>query len=410
MVDMLKALRPTNEREVLEIVAEALASTNKLEIVGGGTKRGLGRATESARRLELSNLAGISLYEPDELVLRAAAGTKLADIQALLNDAGQAFAFEPPDWRALLGNVDGEPTIGGTIACNLSGPRRIRAGAARDHVLGVRAVSGRGEVIKSGGRVVKNVTGYDMSKLLTGSYGTLGVMTEITLKVSPETERVRTIIIRGLQDSVGVNALIRALQSPNDVSAAAHLPLHAASKSSVSYVRDAGSSVTAIRIEGSEASVESRCRSLKSDLLELGEIEELHRHNSSIFWREVGDVGSFAGEVGFNVWRLSVPPASSVAVVEAVRHEHDILAFYDWGGGLIWLTVADDEENAADTVRNAISDCGGHATLIRAPASQRAQIAVFQPQSSQVAALSRRVKAGFDPNGILNPGRMYDGV
>ena len=213
MVDMLEALRPTSENEVLEIVIESLALMNKLEIVGGGSKRGLGRATESARRLELSNMDGISLYEPDELVVSAAAGTKLVDIQARLHDAGQEFAFEPPDWRALLGNVDGEPTIGGTIACNLSGPRRIQAGAARDHVLGVRAVSGRGEVFKSGGRVVKNVTGYDMSKLLTGSYGTLGVMTEITLKVLPETEKVRTILIMGLDDSVGINALIHALHS-----------------------------------------------------------------------------------------------------------------------------------------------------------------------------------------------------
>ena len=410
MVDMLEALHPMNENEVLEIIAKALNSTIKLEIVGGGSKRGLGRATESVRRLEVSNLDGISLYEPDELVVSAAAGTKLADIQARLLDAGQRFAFEPPDWRALLGNVNGEPTIGGTIACNLSGPRRIQAGAARDHVLGVRAVSGRGEVFKSGGRVVKNVTGYDMSKLLTGSYGTLGVMTEITLKVLPETEKVRTILIMGLHDSAGINALIHALHSPNDVSAAAHLPLHAASKSAVSYVRDAGASVTAIRIEGSEASVKSRCGILKNDLAKLGEIEELHRHNSSVLWREVGDVAPFAGDMDLNVWRLSVPPASSVGVVEVIGREHDIWVFYDWGGGLIWLTVADDEENAGETVRSAISDCGGHATLIRSPESRRAQIAVFQPQSSQAAALTRRLKAGFDPNGILNPGRMYVGI
>ena len=410
MVDIFEAVRPTSENEVLEIVSEALASTTKLEIVGGGSKRGRGRVIESARRLEVSNLDGISLYEPDELVVSAAAGTKLADIQTRLHDAGQGFAFEPPDWRALLGNVDGEPTIGGTIACNLSGPRRIQAGAARDHVLGVRAVSGRGEVFKSGGRVVKNVTGYDMSKLLTGSYGTLGVLTEITLKVLPVTEKVRTILIMGQDDSVGVNTLIHALHSPNDVSAAAHLPLHAAAKSSVSYVRAAGASVTAMRIEGSEASVKSRCRALKNDLAELGEIEELHRHNSSVFWREVRDVLPFAGDMHLNVWRLSVHPASSVDVVKLVRHKHDILVFYDWGGGLIWLTVADDEENAGDTVRRAISDCGGHATLIRAPEFRRAQVAVFQPQSSEAAALSRRLKAGFDPSGILNPGRMYDGV
>ncbi len=410
MADMLDVIRPTTEDEVRDVVAAALASTTALEIAGGGTKRTLGRAVEPAPRLEVSGLAGISLYEPDELVLRAAAGTKLAEIEARLAEAGQGFAFEPPDWRELLGAPDGEPTIGGTIACNLSGPRRIKAGAARDHVLGVRAVSGRGEVFKSGGRVVKNVTGYDMSKLLTGSYGTLGVMTEITLKVMPAAEKIRTILVMGLDDAAGVAALTRALHSPNDVSAAAHLPAHAAAKSSVSYVRDVGSSVTAVRIEGSEASVEARCRALKNDLAELGEIEELHRHNSIALWRETGDVAPFVDDKLRDVWRLSVPPASSVGVAEAVSREHDTLVFYDWGGGLIWLAVTDDDEHAAANIRKAVGECGGHATLIRAPTSRRTRIAVFQPQSGPVAALSRRLKEGFDPNGILNPGRMYDGM
>ncbi len=310
----------------------------------------------------------------------------------------------------MLGTADGEPTIGGTIACNLSGPRRIKAGAARDHVLGVRAVSGRGEVFKSGGRVVKNVTGYDMSKLLTGSYGTLGVMTEITLKVLPAAEKIRTVLVAGLDDAEGIAALTRALHSPNDVSAAAHLPARAAARSSVSYVRDVGSSVTAVRIEGSEASVAARCRALKNDLAEHGEIEELHRHNSTAFWREVGNVAPFTGDEDRDVWRLSVPPTSGVGVAEAVGREHDTLVFYDWGGGLVWLATDGDAERAADVVRKAVGDCGGHATLIRAPASRRAQIAVFQPQSGPLAALSRRLKQGFDPNGILNPGRMYAGM
>ena len=410
MSDMLDVIRPTTEDEVRDVVASALASATALDIVGGGTKRPLGRAVEPAPRLEVSCLAGISLYEPDELVLSAAAGTPLAEIEAQLADAGQEFAFEPPDWRALLGTTEGQPTIGGTIACNLSGPRRIKAGAARDHVLGVRVVSGRGEVFKSGGRVVKNVTGYDMSKLLAGSYGTLGVMTEITLKVLPAADKIRTILVAGLDDAPAIAALTRALQSPNDVSAAAHLPAHAAVKSSVSYVRDAGSSVTAVRIEGSEASVEARCAALKSDLAEFGGIEELHRHNSAVLWREIGNVAAFAGDQDRDVWRVSVPPASGVGVAGAVGREHDTLAFYDWGGGLVWLAIASDHERAADTVRKAVGECGGHATLIRAPASRRAKIAVFQLQSSAVAALSHRLKEGFDPNGVLNPGRMYDGM
>ncbi len=407
---MLDVIRPETEDEVRDAVAEALASATALDVTGGATKRALGRAVARARRLEVAGLAGISLYEPEELVMSAAAGTPLAEIEARLEDAGQALAFEPPDWRALLGTGDGEPTIGGTIACNLSGPRRIKAGAARDHVLGVRAVSGRGEVFKSGGRVVKNVTGYDMSKLLAGSYGTLAVMTEITLKVVPAAEKIRTVLVAGLDDAPAVAALTRALHSPNDVSAAAHLPARVAARSAVSYVRDTASSVTAFRIEGSAPSVAARCRALRDDLAGLGEVEELHRHNSAALWREVGGVAPFAEDRDRDVWRLSVPPASGVAVAGAVERELDTEAFYDWGGGLVWLAIADDAGRAHDVVRPALRDCGGHATLIRAPAARRARVAVFQPPAGPVAALNRRLKEGFDPNRILNPGRMYDGM
>ncbi len=407
---MANAIRPTTEEEVREAVAEALARATAIDIAGGGSKRPLGRAVDPPRRLEVSGLAGISLYEPEELVMTAGAGTPLAEIEARVADAGQGLAFEPPDWRALLGTSDAAPTIGGTMACNLSGPRRIKAGAARDHVLGVRVVSGRGEVFKSGGRVVKNVTGYDMSKLMVGSYGTLGVMTEITLKVLPAAEKIRTVLVAGLDEADAIVALARALNSPNDVSAAAHLPARAASRSAVSYVREAGSSVTAVRIEGSEPSVAARCQALRDDLAELGEIEELHRHNSATLWREIGDVSPFAGDDDRDVWRLSVPPASGAEIAGAVGREVDAEAFYDWGGGLVWLAVAGDEERAGEVVRKVVGQYDGHAMLVRAPASRRARLDVFEPRTGPAAALNRRLKEGFDPTGILNPGRMYDGM
>ena len=410
MADMLEVIRPASEDEVRDAVADALASATVLEVRGGGSKRGLGRAVPPARRLDLSGLSGITLYEPEELVMTARAGTPLAEIEARLAEAGQGLAFEPPDWRALLGATGTEPTIGGTIACNISGPRRIKAGAARDHILGVRAVSGRGEVFKSGGRVVKNVTGYDMSKLLTGSHGTLGVMTEITLKVLPAAEKVRTLLVLGLDDGAGIEALTRALHSPNDVSGTAHLPANAAATSAVSYVREAGSSVTAVRVEGSEPSVEARCRSLREELTRLGDMEELHRHNSAKFWGEVGDVAPFAGDDGREVWRLSIPPASGPTVAETIGREVDAEAFYDWGGGLVWLAVSGEVDRVDQIIRAAIAGCGGHATLIRGTESRRARIDVFQPRSGPAAALNRRIKEGFDPNGILNPGRMYDGT
>ncbi len=408
---MAERFRPADEAQLREVVAWAASERTPLEVVGAGSKRGLGRAGNLPACLDTTALSGITWYEPAELALAARAGTPLAEIEATLAEHRQQLAFEPPDLGPLLGARAGSATIGGITACNLSGPRRIKAGAVRDHFLGFRAVSGRAESFKSGGRVVKNVTGYDMSKLLAGSYGTLGVMTEITLKVLPAAEKVRTVLVAGLDDAGGIAALTRALHSPNDVSAAAHLPAGVAARSAVSYVRDTASSVTAFRIEGSAPSAAARCRALRDDLAGLGEIEELHRRNSAALWREIGGVAPFAGDDGRNVWRLSVPPASGVGVAEAIGRELDAEVFYDWGGGLVWLAAADnDAVREAHAIRKAVGECGGHATLIRAPASLRARINVFQPQTRPLAALSRRLKQGFDPNGILNPGRMYDGM
>ena len=402
--------RPENEEHARDAVAGALAGETPFDVVAGGSKRGLGRHPPPRRRLDLSALAGITLYEPEELVLSAAAATKLADIEARLDEHDQWLAFEPPDYGPLLGEEAGAATIGGVLACNHSGPRRIRAGAARDHFLGVRAVTGRGEIIKSGGRVVKNVTGYDMCKLLAGSYGTLAVMTEITVKVLPAPEKIRTVLVRGLDDAAGVAAMTQALQSPHDVSAAAHLPSEIARRSAVSYVAEAGAAVTAVRIEGPEPSVAVRCEALRGELAKFGEIEELHRHNSIGLWREVGDVAPFVNAEGRSVWRLSVPPSTGAEIVAAIAREMDVEAYYDWGGGLIWLAVSAGGDAGHEIVRRAIGPDGGHATLIRGSEGQRSSIPVFHPQPAPLAALTARIKEGFDPRCILNPGRMYKGV
>ena len=402
-------LTPTTEDELREAVAGALARGTPVEILGAGSKAPLGRHVPRGERISLSALTGISLYEPDELVLTAGAGTGLAEIETALAGNNQQLAFEPPDWSALLG-ADGNATIGGVIACNLSGPRRLRAGAARDHFLGVRAVSGRGEVFKSGGRVVKNVTGYDMCKLLAGSYGTLAAMAEITLKVLPAAERLRTLLAFGLDDRAGIALLTEALQSPNEVSAAAHLPADIARGSAVGYVRDSGASVTAIRVEGHGPSVDARLAVLGELFAGRGAVEELHRHNSVTLWREIGNVTPFSGDDGIAVWRLSVPPATGAEIPRAVAERTDARAFYDWGGGLIWLAVPQGEDAAQGAVRAALGSHGGHATLIRASEDVRARVPVFHPQEPALAALSARIKQNFDPHGILNPGRMYEGV
>jgi glycolate oxidase FAD binding subunit len=403
---MATTLKPENAGQVRDAVAWAVAQETPLEVLGGGSKRAIGRPGNAAHTLDLSALRGITLYEAEELVLSAGPGTPIAEIDAALGEFNQELAFEPPDYGPLLGHESGAGTIGGIIATNLAGPRRIKAGAARDHFLGFRAVSGRGEEFKSGGRVVKNVTGYDLCKVLAGSWGTLGVMTQVTLKVLPAAPKLRTVLIFGCDGAQATAAMTRALQSPYEVSGAAYLPAAAAARSGVDYVGRAAASVTAIRIEGPDQSVEYRCAALRSQLDEFGPTEELHGHNSAAFWREVRDVLPFA-EAGDTrvVWKISVPPSGGARIAEALKGE----AFLDWGGGLVWLAM-DAADGDHQAVRAAIAGCGGHATLIRAPAELRAAIAVFQPESPGMARLSARLKASFDPRGVLNPGRLYAGV
>lgn len=408
---MSDSYRPETPEQVRELVAWALSEEAPLEVLGQGSKRGLGRPVQAERALDLTGLTGILLYEPDELVLQARAGTPLAEIEAALAEKNQQLAFEPMDYGPLYGAERGSGTLGGLVACNLSGPRRIKMGAARDHILGVSAVSGRGEVFKSGGRVVKNVTGYDLSKLLAGSYGTLGVMTEVTIKVLPAPERTRSVLIMGLDEKGGLRAMTRALTSAHEVSGAAHLPAELAARSAVSYVREAATSVTAIRVEGPTASAAHRCQALRQELADLGPSEELHSQNSATLWRELRDVEPLAGLEGQAIWRISVAPSAGPGLVEAIR-KAGVAAwvYYDWGGGLIWLATPASEDAGADTIRGKLHEAGGgHATLVRAPETLRASVPVFEPQDPAKVALQARIKEGFDPKRLLNPGRMLAG-
>jgi len=405
---MTDILRPQTEDAVCEAVTAALADEAGVEIVGRGSKRGFGRPPAAARVLDLSALSGIALYEPEELVLSAGAGTPLAEIEAALAEHRQMLAFEPPDLGPLYGLAAGAATLGGVVACNLAGPRRLRAGAARDHVLGVRAVTGRGELVKSGGRVVKNVTGYDLSKLMAGSFGTLAALTEITVKVLPAGEKTRTLLVFGLDAALALDAMTRALSGPDDVSAAAHLPPRIAARIDVSCVAQPGASVTALRLEGPAPSVAARGEALRAMLAGFGPVEELHFRNSHSLWSALGGGAPFAGGEGA-VWRLSLPPASAVRALAALE-ALDAECWMDWGGGLIWARVPEGRDAAHQRVRGALAACGGHATLMRAAADIRTRIPVFQPQPDALAALSQRVKDAFDPMHVLNPGRMYRGV
>lgn len=420
---MSETLTPETAEQAGEALAWAAGEEAPVEIVGTGTKRGLGRPVGGPHAgvggnrpvehvLDLSRLSGITLYEPEELVLTAQAGTPLAEIEAAVAAKGQQLAFEPANLTPLYGGAEAaRGTLGGVVACNLSGPRRLKAGAARDHVLGVSGVSGRGEAFKSGGRVVKNVTGYDLPKLMSGSYGTLAAMTEITIKVLPAPEKTRTVLIRGLDDEVATQAMTAALKSSHDVSGAAHLPAAAAAASAVGYVHEAGSGITALRVEGFAPSVEARCTALRELLGGFGEIEELHSTNSDVFWSEVRDVAPFWNREGA-VWRISAAPQAGALVGRDILNALEGTVYYDWGGGLLWYCEAQPSGDAAHDVVRAALDYhgGGHATLIRADEEIRAAVPVFQPQAPALAALSARVKDSFDPRHILNPGRIYSGV
>lgn len=410
-----QVLRPETPEQVGDVLAWAAAEAAALTVVGGGSKAAVGRPTPVERHLEMAALSGILAYEPEELVVTARAGTPMAELEAALAERGQQLAFEPGDWSRLLAPDGGAVanaggTLGGVVACNLSGPRRIRDGAARDHLLGFHAVSGRGEEFKSGGTVVKNVTGFDLSKLITGSFGTLAVMTEVSVRALPTPEETLTVLLLGCEEECGMHAMTAALHAPYEVSGAAHLPADVATLSGVPGVHDAGGSVTAIRLEGPPPSNAYRAGKLREALGTYGSLGELDDGASRALWREIRDVAYFRDTPERQVWRLSVPPSEGPRVVADLLFDLHGQAFYDWGGGLVWLATDALADAGHELVRASICATGGHATLIRADAAVRAAVPVFQPQPAPLAALTRRVKEGFDPHGILNPGRMYEGV
>ncbi len=395
---------PADLKELRDAVGEALAADEPLELVAGGSKRRLGRPMQTPRTLDLSRLSGVRSYEPSELVLTAAAATPLDEIQELLAENGQMLAFEPPEWRSLFGSPLARPTLGGVLACNLSGPRRIKAGAARDHFLGFRAVSGRGEIFKSGGRVVKNVTGYDLSKLMAGSYGTLAALEEVTVKVLPKPEHVATVVLCGLDPAAAAQAMSRALALPHEVSAAAYLPAGSVPAAMVG--------IAALRLEGPAPSVAFRRKRLISELPSEYELTVLEDQASAVLWRAVREVEPLAGLTERVLWRVSVAPARGAEFGEAIAHSLDAVWYLDWGGGLVWVAVASAEDGGAAVIRDAIRGPDGHgtghATLIRGSAALRSTVAVFEPQTPSLAALAARVKDAFDPHHILNPGRMAE--
>ena len=390
---------PRDEGEAAAIVREAAGRSERLRLVGGDTKARIGRPPQDEATLSAVALSGVTLYEPAEMVVSARAGTPLAEVQALLAGRGQMLPFEPVDHRPLLGST-GEPTFGAVAAINNSGPRRINAGAARDSLIGVRFVNGRGEAIKSGGRVMKNVTGLDLVKLMAGAWGTLGLLTEVTFKVLPVQERVASVVFSGLDDGRAVEALSAALGSPFELTGAAHLPAGIGGESAR----------TVMRLEGFADSIAYRLGELRRLLKRYGEPAIVEGAEGVGLWEAVRDARFLAEPAEAAIWRVSTLPSRGPALVAAVAAVREARWFYDWGGGLVWLATGAADDAGAQAVRAAVAAQGGHATLIRAPDAVRAAMPVFEPLPDPLMRVTKGIKAAHDPAGVFNPGRMYAGV
>ncbi|OHV85490.1 glycolate oxidase subunit GlcE [Ensifer sp. LCM 4579] len=399
---MIVHFEPPSEEGIASVVRSASAERVALSIVGGGTRTGLGNPVRAARTLSTRRLSGIVTYNPSEMTMSALAGTPLSEIEAALEAKGQMLSFEPMDHRPVFG-TSGEPTIGGVFAANVSGPRRYVAGAARDSLLGLRFINGRGEAIKAGGRVMKNVTGLDLVKLLAGSHGTLGILTEVTFKVLPSPPAAATVVVSGLNDAEAAAVMAEAMAQPAEVSGAAHLP-----ESVRGRVIDGAlpeGAATVLRLEGLADSVALRAQGLSEAIARFGPVSQLDTAQTKRLWADIRDVKPYADGTTRPLWRVSVAPSAGHQLVAALRLQTGVDAYYDWQGGLVWLRMEADPE--AELLRRYVRAVGGgHATLLRAGEDERARIPAFEPQPAAVAQLSERLRASFDPSRIFNPGRL----
>ncbi len=403
---MNEILRPAADWELKSIIAQLGADRVPLEIIGAGTKRTIGHPIAAGALVSTASLRGITLYEPTELVMSARAGTAVSQIEVELGSRGQMLPFEPHDYGLALGTQPGLHTIGSVFATNNSGPRRISVGSARDHLIGLRGINGRAEQFKSGGRVMKNVTGYDVARGLTGSWGTLAVMTEVTFKVAPLPDDILTLVYPNLPDDLAVELLCQAMGSPFEVSGTVHLNAAHAERLPSAGLQGRAVPVTAIRIENFMKSVLYRKGRLIDLLSAYGKPIELDLERSLAFWGDIRKLAHLpAGES--ILWRVSTSPSKAAELVAGLRRHMPVDATYDWSGGLIWLEIPACADAGAADIRRAVAITGGHATLIRASEAVRRQVEVFQPQTPGVERLARGLKQAFDPHGVLNPGRMY---
>ena len=378
-------------------------------------KKKIGKPLQCSKTLSLSKLSGVIEYLPEELYIKVKACTSIKEIEEELKKNKQQLAFEPIDFGYLFNQKTDYGTAAGHVSCNISGPRRFKVGSVRDHVLGFRGVNGRGEIIKSGGNVVKNVTGYDLSKLICGSYGTLIALTEITFKVLPAPEESKTLIIHEQKIESATNLLEKAMSSSNDISGATFFPDEPKVPECTMNIEKTfklndlkyGGSLTAIRIEGSKSSIDHRIKNLIYELrVEKLKISILDIYQSEIFWNKVKSLEFFSSSKN-SIIRIVVPPSESVQLL--YQFSNKFKYYLDWGGALIWVEAFQLSEEMFESIRKKVVKHGGYVTMIKNSDYLPYVEDVFTINRERFN-VSQNIKKSFDPKRILNPGKMYTGI
>ncbi len=403
----LDILKPSNEDDLQQIIKHCYKKDLPIQIVGTGTKNEIGKKLQCAKILDMSNISGIIEYKPEELYITVKAGTPIKLVQDELRKNNQHLAFEPTNFSEIFNKSLSEGTIGGTLSCNFSGSRRFKVGSARDHILGFKGYNGKGEKIKSGGTVVKNVTGYDLSKLVTGSFGTLLALSEITLKVLPIQADIKTIIISGLALENSLGIMDSAISSSNDPSGAVFYPANLRNNFVFNDLTHPGS-ITAIRIEGTKTSTEQIVNNLFENLvLKEKKTTILDITQSEIFWEETRAIKVFAKNEK-NILRAVVPPSETVNLINRLKTFHSSY-FIDWGGSLIWLELDYLSHQKIEQIRKRVVEANGYLTVIKSPENIKSSSEIFTIDPIKFK-ISQNLKKSFDPKRIFNPGKMYTGI
>ena len=408
-------LYPEKEKEVSDIIKKLYKSNVPIEIIGSGSKRKIGKPLQCGKTLSLSKLDGIIEYQPEELYIKVKAGTKIDKIENALRKNKQQLAFEPIDFGYLFTGKSDCGTAAGQVACNISGPRRFKAGSTRDHILGFKAVNGRGEIIKSGGTVVKNVTGYDLSKLICNSFGTLAALTEITFKVLPASDESKTLVIHNLGIDSAPDYLDRATSSSNEISGASFLPVNPVCKKCDMNIENVfklndlkyKGSLTALRLEGSKKSIDKRAENLKKELkIQEFYSSELETLQSEIFWKKIKNLEFFSLTKN-NIFRIVIPPSECINLIYELPKNFKY--FLDWGGAVIWMEGCDISEQKFESIRKKVIRHKGYVSMIKYSDHLPYVEDVFTINSVRFN-ISQNIKKSFDPKRILNPGKMYTGI